>query len=124
MDECLPLYDAEGGLAADLAAWATARGYEGPIGIDAYVHRTAEGRLVLRPICEVNPRHTMGLVALELKRRIAPGRDLAFSIVKTADLAKEDDEGEIDENGKLAKGSVVLTWCDDGARFAAVARVL
>lgn len=124
MDECLPFYDAAGDLAADLAAWATARGYEGPLGIDAYVHRTAEGRLVLRPICEVNPRHTMGLVALELKRRIAPGRDLAFSIVKTSDLTKEDDAAVIDANGKLAKGSVVLTECDAGARFAAVARVL
>lgn len=124
MDECLPLYDAAGELAADLAAWATVRGYEGPLGIDAYVHRTAEGQLVLRPICEVNPRHTMGLVALELKRRIAPGRDLAFSIVKTADLTKEDDEAEIDANGKLAKGSVVLTECDERASYAAVARVL
>jgi uncharacterized ferritin-like protein (DUF455 family) len=124
MDECLPLYDAAGELAADLAAWATTRGYEGPLGIDAYVHRTAEGRLVLRPICEVNPRHTMGLVALELKRRIAPGRDLGFAILKTTDLTEEDDSAEIDANGKLAKGSVVLTEGGERARFAAVARVL
>jgi uncharacterized ferritin-like protein (DUF455 family) len=124
MDECLPLYDGAGELASDLAAWATARGYEGPLGIDAYVHRTSEGRLVLRPICEVNPRHTMGLVALELKRRIAPGRDLAFAIRKTTDLTEEDDLAEIDANGKLAKGSVVLTEGGERARFAAVARVL
>lgn len=124
MDECLPLYDAAGELAADLTAWATARDHEGPLGIDAYVHRTAEGRLALRPICEVNPRHTMGLVALELKRRIAPGRDLAFSIVKTVDLTAEDDAPEIDAGGKLAKGSIVLTECDERTRFAAVARVL
>lgn len=124
MDECLPRYDATGELAADLARWATARGYEGPLGIDAYVNRTDDGRLVLRPVCEVNPRHTMGLVALELKRRIAPGRDLSFAIVKAADLNEDDDAAEIGADGKLAKGSIVLTEIDAKIRFAAVARVL
>jgi uncharacterized ferritin-like protein (DUF455 family) len=124
MDECLPLYDDSGELAADLAAWASARGYDGPLGIDAYVHRTPGGRLVLRPICEVNPRSTMGLVALEIKRRIAPGRDLGFRIVKSADLAADDDSAEVDTKGRLTKGSVVLTECGPPSRFAAVARIL
>ncbi len=124
MDECLPLYDASGELASDLATWATARGYEGPLGIDAYVHRAPGGHLMLRPICEVNPRHTMGLVALEIKRRIAPGRDLGLCIVKSSALTAEDDSAEIDANGKLTKGSVILTESEPPPRFAAVARIL
>lgn len=124
MEECLPLYEAEAPFATDLAAWCRARGYEGPLGIDAYVHRLADGSLALRTLCEVNPRHTMGLVALELKRRIAPGRDLAFAIVKTTDLTEADDLAEINAEGKLAGGSIVLTEPLPGSRFAAVARVL
>ncbi len=124
MHECLPLYGDEGPLAADLAAWASARGYEGPLGIDAYVHRRNDGTLVLRPVCEVNARHTMGLVALELRRRIAPGKDLAFAIVKKEDLRPDDDAPELDASGRLCGGSVVLTETKPDTRVAAVVRVL
>lgn len=124
MDECLPLYEEAGPLATDLAVWARARGYEGPLGIDAYVHRSSGGGLALRAICEVNPRHTMGRVALELKRRIAPGRDLALSILKREDLRPHHDSATCDASGRWEAGSLVLTEGDAGARFAAVARVL
>jgi hypothetical protein len=59
-----------------------------------------------------------------LKRRIAPGRDLSFAIVKAADLNEDDDAAEIGADGKLVKGSIVLTEIDAKNRFAAVARVL
>ncbi len=124
MEECLPLYAAKkGGLADDLAAWAERRGYSGPLGVDAYVHRDATGALVHRPVCEVNPRHTMGLVALELKRRISPAHDLVFAIMKAGDLRPEDDQPEIDPAGRLRGGSLVLTEVREGTRFAAVLRV-
>lgn len=123
MDSVLPLYTAEGEFASDLLSWATRCGYEGALGIDAYVHRSREsGELLLRPLCEVNPRHTMGLVALELKRRIAPGRDLAFSILKAGDLPEED--GDIDSAGKLVSGSLILTEVRPGSKFAARITVL
>ncbi len=123
METCLPGYAEDGELAADLAAWALAAGYEGPLGIDTYIHRDPVGRLSHRPICEVNARHTMGLVALELKRRVTPGRDIELTIVKAAGLAAGDDRPEIDAAGRLVGGSLRLTEIHPGTRFAALVRI-
>lgn len=46
-------------------------GYTGPAGVDAMVHRRADGSLALKIVVEVNVRMTMGRVALELQRRPA-----------------------------------------------------
>ncbi|MGI9241624.1 MAG: hypothetical protein ACR2RV_12555, partial [Verrucomicrobiales bacterium] len=46
--------------------------YRGPIGVDAFVYRDLDGELALRQIAEINPRYTMGRVAHEIRRRIAP----------------------------------------------------
>lgn len=46
--------------------------YRGPVGVDAFVYRDAAGQLQLRPIAEVNPRYTMGRVAHEIRKKIAP----------------------------------------------------
>lgn len=124
MGEAMPIYQPDSGLARDLLAWATSLGYEGPLGIDAYVHRDSTGGLKLRPICEVNPRHTMGRVALELKRRIAPGRDLAFFLLKSGDRKPEHDLHEVDEDGRLAAGSVILTEAHAGTLFVARCEIL
>ncbi len=40
-----------------------AAGYVGPFGVDAYRFRTPDGRLVFRPLSEVNARMTFGLLA-------------------------------------------------------------
>ena len=47
-------------------------GYGGPFGVDAFVHRCADG-LALRPLVEVNARWTMSHVASALRRRLAGG---------------------------------------------------
>lgn len=124
MEQCLPLYDAKGALAADVAVWAGARGFEGSLGLDAYVHRDSSGQLRHRPICEVNPRHTMGLVALELKRRIAPGRDLAFRLLRARNLAPGDDQPVLDSDGRMRAGSLLLTEPRDANSLVAVAGIL
>jgi len=46
--------------------------YSGPVGVDAFVYKDTSGELRLRAITEVNPRYTMGRVAHEIRRRIAP----------------------------------------------------
>jgi uncharacterized ferritin-like protein (DUF455 family) len=124
MEQCLPLYDAEGPLAADVAAWAGARGFEGSLGLDAYVHRDSSGQLRHRPICEVNPRHTMGLVALELKRRITPGRDLAFRLLRARNLDPGDDQPVLDSEGRMRAGSLLLTEPRDANSLVAVIAIL
>jgi hypothetical protein len=47
--------------------------YLGPIGIDAFVYRTATRDLRLKPIVEINPRYTMGRLTIELMKRTCPG---------------------------------------------------
>lgn len=51
-------------------------GYTGPAGIDAFIYQEvgsdSRAKYRLKPIVEVNPRYTMGHVALALSRRVAP----------------------------------------------------
>ena len=49
---------------------AAALGFKGPLGIDCLVAQTPEGPR-LQPILEVNPRTTMGRIALALSDRCA-----------------------------------------------------
>ncbi|MEM8929768.1 MAG: hypothetical protein AAGE94_01265 [Acidobacteriota bacterium] len=50
----------------------SAAGYHGPVGIDAYSHRTPDGDRQLRPLVEINARHTFGTLAHALVRRLVP----------------------------------------------------
>jgi hypothetical protein len=65
-------------VARDLGTELSARGYRGPAGIDAIVFRDPAGGLRLKPVSEVNPRWTMGRVALALERWVAPGARCAW----------------------------------------------
>lgn len=46
------------------------RGYSGPLGIDAFIYKT-NGELKLRPMIEINPRWSMGRVAIAISTRLA-----------------------------------------------------
>jgi hypothetical protein len=46
--------------------------YEGWIGVDALVFRTASGKLKLQPMVEINGRFTMGAIALKMRDHLAP----------------------------------------------------
>jgi uncharacterized ferritin-like protein (DUF455 family) len=56
-------------------------GYAGPVGIDAFVYRTPEGRCRVKPIVEINPRYTMGRVTVELMKHTAPGCSGVFRLM-------------------------------------------
>src|SRR5258705_3004586 len=64
-------------------------GYLGPVGIDAFVFRTAQGECRVKPVVEINPRYTMGRLTLELMRRTAPGRHGLLRLVNRAQLRAE-----------------------------------
>lgn len=108
--KALRAYGEGGELRATLRRWALKHRYEGPIGIDSYIHRGPDGELLHRPVCEVNMRYTMGRVALELKRRVAPGYGIRFEIHKKENAPSELPRGEYRlEKGRLAGGTLILT---------------
>ena len=64
-----------------LAPAVTNQGITGPFGVDAFVYRESDGALKIKPIVELNPRHTMGHISLALAKRIANGVEAQFRIL-------------------------------------------
>jgi hypothetical protein len=54
--------------------------YRGPVGVDAFLYRDSSGGLRLKPIVEVNPRYTMGRVAVELARERSKKLEVMLAI--------------------------------------------
>lgn len=71
-------------LFADLETELRAVDFLGPLGVDAFVYRDAEGRPRLKPIVEINPRYTMGRVTVELMRQTCQGSFGCFRLVNRA----------------------------------------
>jgi hypothetical protein len=62
-------------------------GFRGALGIDAFVyHDTTDGALRLKPIVEVNPRFTMGRVALGLAPYILASRTAIWRVLRVKDI--------------------------------------
>ena len=71
-----------------LEAETLARDYQGPIGIDAFLYRGADGAIRLKPVVEINPRHTMGRLTIELMRQVGPGRAGFFRIHRRTEISQ------------------------------------
>jgi uncharacterized ferritin-like protein (DUF455 family) len=119
MTKVLPCYQVDGAFVRDLLAWAAGCAYEGPLGVDAYVHRLLDGALAHRVLCEINPRYTMGRVALELKKQISPGRSLSLDLLKLGHETPATANPTLDKDGLLQQGSVILNEIFQNTRFAA-----
>jgi uncharacterized ferritin-like protein (DUF455 family) len=63
--------------------------FTGPIGIDAFVYRDANGAIKLKPVVEINPRYTMGRVLVELMRQTCQNCAGVFRLVNTAQMRAE-----------------------------------
>ncbi len=63
--------------------------FTGPIGLDAFVYRNANGAAKLKPIVEINPRYTMGRVLVELMRQTCQASFGKFQLVNGAQLRTE-----------------------------------
>ena len=72
-------------LTVRLAAHLAPSGYVGPLGIDAFVYRQ-NGTLQLKPVVEINPRFTMGRIALALIRRINSARTGLWLTIHQKDI--------------------------------------
>jgi len=82
----------------------------GPVGVDAFIHRLADGGHALHAMVECNPRFTMGRIALGLRRHIAMGHFLTLTTV-SADKASRDSLPVpfLDAAGKVTSGSLTLS---------------
>jgi len=69
-----------------VARSAAASGYAGPVGVDALVYRAEDGNLRLKPIVEINPRFTMGRVALHIRRRVRSQRTALWLLLGDREL--------------------------------------
>ncbi len=63
-------------------------GYQGPTGVDALLWRENNGSIRIKPLIEVNPRWTMGRVALELEKLLAPGVNAVWLILPVPEIKK------------------------------------
>jgi hypothetical protein len=63
--------------------------FVGPISIDSFVYRSAEGFCRLKPVVEINPRYTMGRLTLELMKHAWPGSYGLFRLVTRTQAHKE-----------------------------------
>jgi hypothetical protein len=96
-------------------------GHRGPAGIDALVHRDAAGDIRLKPIVEVNPRCTMGHIALSLSRQLGKKRRGHFVLLGPADARRAAVSTLAELVGQLPHGSLCLT---DPERATALVAVL
>jgi len=58
----------------------------GPLGVDAFLFRGPDGTVRLKPVVEINPRHTMGRLTLELMKRVGPGIAGEFRLINRSQL--------------------------------------
>ena len=77
--------------------------FTGPIGIDAFVYRTENGAVKLKPVVEINPRYTMGRVLVELMRQTFQNSFGTFRLVNAAQLRAEGFEDFLAYAKMLAK---------------------
>ena len=88
-----------------LVDWLSGFEYFGSVGIDAFFYRDLEGELRLKPIVEMNPRYTMGRVAVELDRYRQEAGETVFGIQSVGKA--------------LPEGAHLLTPIDDETQFVA-----
>ncbi len=92
----------EESLLPELEKVLESRGFEGPLGIDAFLFRNTNGELMLKPVVEMNPRYTMGRVALELGQRNAATSVGFFQIVTRTQVKKMKMSGFVEYAETLA----------------------
>ncbi len=110
---------------ADVLSESEFKNYSGKLGIDAFIYTKGE-KAYLHPCVEVNPRYTMGAVALAIQKTIHPKAKGSFHIHTVGELSYANFLESLQGNntpemqdGKLRRGVASLTPLSANARFGA-----
>ncbi len=78
--------------------------YIGPVGIDAFVYwDSIKNKIVLRPIVEINPRYTMGRLALQFSKYVKKGRTFVYRIFTAKNVKDNHCKNFLEYSQKLSK---------------------
>ena len=110
-NRCARLQQTSQWLAERLKPALCAVGFLGQVGVDAFVFEDATGVLKIKPMVELNPRMTMGHVALSLEKRLAPGVTAEFRIFTIEEwLAVSDFLKEVPYEASSIAGKRQVRW--------------
>lgn len=121
-DRCSRLQTVVDWLEARLVPELMSRNFSGYFGVDALVCHDKNGELKIKPLVELNPRMTMGHVALRLGKRLAPGTEAEFRIFTRPEWDEMHEELEQipfvkTSNGRWKSGVIWLGEVDDATKL-------
>ena len=100
--------------------------YEGVFGVDTLIYFDENDVLKINPCLEINVRHTMGLLALQLEKLISKNKKGVFSIFYQPGKSFHDFKKEMEEkhplkikDNKIESGFFVLTEAQQDSLFGA-----
>jgi hypothetical protein len=103
------MFDHLEAVGAFVGSHLAALGHRGPAGVDALVYRDEGGAFRLKPIVEVNPRCTMGHIALAVGKQLGKGRRGRFVLKSRADAKRAGMSSLAELVASLPESSVCLT---------------
>ncbi len=86
----------------DLGMAVRQKGYQGPLGVDACLWKDRGGNLKFKPLIELNPRWTMGRVALDLEKYLAPKTNAGWFFIPLR-IVREKGYGDFEEFASYLK---------------------
>ncbi|QEG23972.1 DUF455 family protein [Mariniblastus fucicola] len=121
-EKCLKLKLTQQWLERNLLPELTSRQFRGNFGVDAFVFRNRESSLKIRPFVELNPRTTMGHVALAIEKRTADGAKGMFRVLTQSQYRSQKDRLEslaieFDSHGRWKSGVVWFGERSDSAKL-------
>ncbi|WDE97078.1 DUF455 family protein [Lentisphaera profundi] len=95
--------------------------FSGPFALDGFIWKEFE-TLYFRPICELNPRITMGRIALELNRACQGSSISRLSIINKTESSLVSNTSQMNPQGKIKAADIILT--PDAQQFFAHFKII
>ena len=108
-----------------LAAELSSRNFAGCFGVDAFLYRGVGGELLVKPVVELNPRMTMGHVALAMQKKVAPGVVAEFRVLTKSEWSQLPDSIKrapltTSQDGRWSSGIVRLSEINEKTKLVPV----